>query len=73
MEIQWSVSLPPLSVIGTMLLMWWRLDNKIEGVRKASEDAHKSIREDLCDLKVVTATIKTGVEWLKRDQNSDKD
>ena len=72
MEIQWAVVLPPLSVIGTMLLMWWRLDSKIEGVREASETAHKSIRDDLCDLKVVTATIKTDVEWLKRDQNSDK-
>ena len=73
MEIQWAVLLPPLSVIGTMLLMWWRLDCKIEGVREASETAHKSIRDDLCDLKVVTATIKTDVEWLNRDQNSDKD
>lgn len=73
MEIQWEVVLPPLSVIGTMLVMWWRLDNKIEGVRQASETAHKSIRDDLCDLKVVTATIKTDVEWLKRERNSDKD
>lgn len=73
MEIQWAVVLPPLSVIVTVLLMWWRLDNKIEGVRKASEDAHKSIRDDLCDLKVVTATIKTDVEWLKRDRSSNDD
>lgn len=73
MEIQWAVVLPPLSVIVTVLLMWWRLDNKIEGVREASEDAHKSIRDDLCDLKVVTATIKTDVEWLKRDRSSNDD
>ena len=73
MEIQWAVVLPPLSVIVTVLLMWWRLDNKIEGVRKASEDAHKSIRDDLCDLKIVTATIKTDVEWLKRDGSSNDD
>ena len=73
MEIQWEVLLPPLSVIGTVLLMWWRLDNKIEGVRKASDIAHKAIRDDLCELKIATATIKTDVEWLKRDQKSDND
>ena len=51
-------------------------------VRKASEDAHKDIRgdlaevrkdlrimhDDLCDLKVTTAIIKTDVEWLKQDR-----
>ena len=123
MEIQWAEVLPPLSVIVTVLLMWWRLDNKIEstskaldgkidntrnalddkiedtrkalddkiedtrkalddkiedtrrvldekigGVRIASETAHQSIRDDLCDLKVTTATIKTDVEWLKNDR-----
>ena len=73
MEIQWAVVLPPMSVIVTVLLMWWRLDNKIEGVRKASEDAHKSIRDDLCDLKVVTATIKTDVEWLKKNRSPGQD
>ena len=70
MDIQWAEVLPPLSVIGTLLVMWWRLDNKIEGVRQASEDAHKSIRDDLCDLKVTTATIKTDVEWLKNNPKS---
>lgn len=70
MDIQWAEVLPPLSVIGTLLVMWWRLDNKIEGVRQASEDAHKSIRVDLCDLKVATATIKTDVEWLKNNPKS---
>lgn len=73
MEIQWAVVLPPLSIIATILVMWWKLDSKIEGVRKASESAHKSIRDDLCDLKVTAATIKTDVEWLKRDRNPDKD
>lgn len=73
MEIQWEVLLPPLSVIGTVLLMWWRLDNKIEGVRKASESAHKAIRDDLCDLKIAAATIRTDVEWLKGNRNTDKD
>ena len=123
MEIQWAEVLPPLSVIVPLLLMWWRLDNKIEsstkelngkiegvrlsldgkiedtskelngkiedvrlsldgkiedtsrelngkieGVRLASETAHQSIRDDLCDLKVTTATIKTDVEWLKNDR-----
>lgn len=67
MEIQWDVVLPPQTVIGAMLLMWWRLDNKIEGVRKASEDAHQSIRDDLCDLKVSSATISTDVEWIKKE------
>ncbi len=73
MEIQWDVVLPPLTIIGAILLMWWRLDNKIEGVRQASETAHKAIRDDLCDLKVTSATIKTDVEWLKRDRNSGTD
>ena len=90
MEIQWADVLPPLSVIGTMLLMWWRLENKIEGVRQAldtkidgvregldtkiegvrsgSETAHRSIHDDLCDLKVTTTAIKTDVEWLKKDR-----
>ena len=75
MEIQWAVVLPPLSVIGSVLLVWWKLDSKIEGldkkiegVREASETAHRSIRDDLCDLKVTTATIKTDVEWLKNDR-----
>ena len=68
MELQWADVLPALSVILTMLLMWWKLDSKVEGVRKASEDAHKSIRDDLCELKVTTATIKTDVKWLKRDR-----
>ena len=67
MPIQWDIVLPPLTVIGAMLLMWWRLDNKIEGVRKASEDAHKSIRGDLCDLKVSAATMSTDVEWIKKE------
>lgn len=67
MPIQWDIVLPPLTVIGAMLLMWWRLDNKIEGVRKASEDAHKSIRDDLCDLKVSAATMSTDVEWIKKE------
>ena len=100
MEIQWDVVLPPLTVIGAMLLMWWRLDNKIEdvrssldekiedvrtsldekiedvrtsldtkidGVRTASEDSHKSIRDDLCDLKVTTATISNDIEWIKKE------
>lgn len=44
------------------------LDGKIEGVRLASEAAHQSIRDDLYDLKVTTATIKTDVEWLKNDR-----
>lgn len=70
MEIQWAELLPPLTIIGTMLVMWWRLDNKIEGVCQASETAHKSIRDDLCDLKVTTATIKTDVEWLKKNPKS---
>ncbi len=73
MEIQWAAVLPPLSIIATILVMWWKLDNKIEGVRKASESAHGAIRDDLCDLKVTTATIKTDVERLKRERNSDKD
>ena len=64
MAIQWDIVLPPLTVIG---LMWWRLDNKIEGVRKASEDAHKSIRDDLCELKITTAKISTDVEWMKKE------
>lgn len=68
MEIQWADVLPPLSVIGTMLLMWRTLDGKIDGVREASETAHRSIRDDLCDLKVTTATIKNDVEWLKNDR-----
>ena len=82
MNIDWAVVLPPLSVIGSVLLIWWRLDSKvegldnkisgldqkIEGVREASETAHRSIRDDLCDLKVITATIKTDVEWLKSDR-----
>lgn len=67
MPIQWDIVLPPLTVIGAMLLMWWRLDNKIEGVRKASEDAHKSIRDDLCDLKVSAATMSIDVEWIKKE------
>lgn len=67
MEIQWDVVLPPLTVIGAMLLMWWRLDGKIEGVGKASEDAHQSIRDDLCDLKVSGVTISTDVEWIKKE------
>ena len=71
MQIQWEVVLPPLSVIVTVLIVFWRLDSKIEGVRQASESAHKAIRDDLCDLKVATATIQTDVEWLKRDRNSD--
>ena len=58
MQIQWEVVLPPLSVIVTVLIMWWRLDSKIEGVRQAAETAHESIRDDLCDLKVTTATKK---------------
>ena len=66
MEIQWAEVLPPLTIMGTMLLMWWRLDNKIEGVRSASDAAHKSIREDLCEVKVTTTAIKTDVEWLKK-------
>ena len=89
MNIDWAIVLPPLSVIGSVLLIWWRLDSKvegldnkiagldnkitgldqkIEGVREASETAHRSIRDDLCDLKVITATIKTDVEWLKSDR-----
>ena len=79
MEIQWAEVLSPLSVIVPLLLMWWRLDNKIEStgqkldgkiedVRMASETAHQSIRDDLCDLKVTTATIRTDVEWLKNDR-----
>ncbi len=64
MAIQWDIVLPHLTVIG---LMWWRLDNKIEGVRKASEDAHKSIRDDLCELKITTAKISTDVEWMKKE------
>ena len=71
MQIQWEVVLPPLSVILTVLMVSWTLDSKIEGVRQASESAHKAIRDDLCDLKVATATIQTDVEWLKRDRNSD--
>lgn len=74
MEIQWDIVLPPLTVVGAMLLMWWRLDNKIEGVRKASEDAHKSIRgdlddlrDDVCDLKVSAAAISTDLEWIKKE------
>ena len=67
MAIQWDIVLPPLTVIGAMLLMWWRLDNKIEGVRKASEDAHKSIQDDLCALKITTATISTDIEWIKKE------
>ncbi len=67
MVIQWDVVLPPLTIVAAILLMWWRLDNKIEGVRKASEDAHRSIRDDLCDLKVSTATIQTDVEWIKKE------
>ena len=131
MEIPWADVLPPLSVIGSLLLFWWRLDSritgqdskfdsleekigdldkkiaahdgrfdslekriaaqdgkfdslekriaaqdskfdsldkKIDGVREASEAAHTSIRDDLCELKVTTATIKTDVEWLKRER-----
>ena len=122
MEIQWDAVLPPLTVIGALLLMWWRLDSKIEsvrksleskiqgvstsldtkiegvstsldakiedvresldskiegvgssldtkieGVRKASEDAHASIRDDLCDLKVSAATTQNDVEWIKKE------
>ena len=74
MEIQWDIALPPLTVIGAMLPMWWRLDQKIEGVRKASEDAHKSIRgdlgdlrDDVCDLKVTSAAISTDIEWIKKE------
>ena len=89
MEIQWDSVLPPLTVIGAMLLMWWRLDSKIEAVRKsldtkiesvsksldtkiegvrvASEDAHGSIRDDLCDLKVSAATTQNDVEWIKKE------
>ena len=64
--------------------MWWRIEakferqaDKIEGVRQASENAHKEIRgdlsnihDDLCDLKVTTAVIKTDVEWLKNDRQN---
>ena len=74
MEIQWDIVLPPLTVIGAMMVMWWRLDSKIEAVRKASEDAHKSIRgdlgdlrDDVRDLKVTSATISTDVEWIKKE------
>lgn len=71
MVIQWDVVLPPLTIVAAILLMWWRLDNKIEGVRKASEDAHRSIRDDLCDLKISTATIQTDVEWIKKELTRD--
>ena len=73
MDVQWDIVLPPLSVIVTVFVMWWRLDNKIEDVRKASETAHQSIHDNLCDIKVILATIKTDVDWLKRNRQADPD
>ena len=44
------------------------LNANINGVRQSSENAHQSIRDDLCDLKVTTTAIKTDVEWLKNER-----
>ena len=38
---------------------------------KFHEDAHRSIRDDLCDLKVASATIQTDVEWMKKELTRD--